>query len=106
MPGKQENTVTPRITDEPPAPVPSFEILRLYAELDPSLPRFLMAEWKSQRRRPFVYAMVGMLIGGMIALSLIIDFIYLVMNGHGGYAITLIGAGALSMVAGFRAARL
>jgi hypothetical protein len=49
---------------------------------------------------------VSLVIGGVLALSLVGGFIYLVMNDHGGYAGGLLGAGALGMVAGFRSTRL
>jgi hypothetical protein len=50
--------------------------------------------------------MLGLVIGGLLGLGLIGGFVYLVMQGHGGYATTLLGTGALSMVAGFRVVRL
>jgi hypothetical protein len=65
-----------------------------------------MKEWGRSHRRAFLYAFASTLIGGLIALSLIAGFIYLVMQGHSKAAGILLGAGALSMVAGFRSTRL
>ncbi len=65
-----------------------------------------MQEWSYRHRRAFWFALVSLVIGGLIGLSLVGGFVYLVMQNHGGYATTLLGGGALSMVAGFRATRL
>lgn len=90
----------------PPGNVPSPELLDQYAYISPEMPGLVMAEWSHRHRRAFLYALVSLLIGGLLALSLVGGFIFLVMNGRGGYAVTLLGAGALSMVAGFRSTRL
>jgi predicted membrane protein len=54
----------------------------------------------------FTYALTGLIIGGVIAVALIAGFIYLVMQGHPAAAGSLLGTGALGMVAAFRATRL
>ena len=103
MPGKQENE---QHIESPPASVPNPDFLKLYAGISPDLPVLVMREWMARNRRPFIYAMASLIGGIVLALALVAGFVYLAMNDHGGYAVTLLGAGAISMVAGFRAARL
>jgi hypothetical protein len=86
--------------------VPSPELLKSYQLLGKKLPEAVMAEWSSYHRRAFIYATVSLAFGGLIALSLVGGFIYLVMNGHPKSAAALLGAGALGMVTGFRSIRL
>jgi hypothetical protein len=62
--------------------------------------------WEAAHQRGARYANLSLVIAGILGMGLIGGFVYLVMNGHGGYAVTLLGGGALSMVAGFRVARL
>jgi hypothetical protein len=69
------------------------------------LPALILAEWSYRHRRSFRYAMTSLVIGGLIALSLVGGFIFLVMHGFGYYALGLLGAGAVGMVAGFRSVR-
>jgi len=88
------------------AAVPSSELLKSYQALGKKLPEAVMAEWSSYHRRAFIYATVALTFGGLIALSLVGGFVYLVMNGHPKSAAALLGAGALGMVAGFRSTRL
>jgi hypothetical protein len=57
-------------------------------------------------RWTFIYALTALIIGGVIGLSLVGGFVYLVMNGHAKAAAALLGAGAVGMVAGFRSTRL
>jgi len=90
----------------PPGNVPNPDLLKQYAIVAPELPALVMAEWGHRHRRAFWYALVSLVIGGVLALSLVGGFIYLVMNDHGGYAGGLLGAGALGRVAGFRSTRL
>lgn len=104
MPEEQEGT-TESPTENPPAAIPGPDFLRLYSHIDPSFPMFVLHEWRARERRPFVYAMTGQIIGGVLAAALIGGFIYLVMNGHGYYAAGLLAAGAISMVTGFRIGR-
>lgn len=88
------------------AAIPSAELLREYDLVGHDLPNLVIEAWQAGHRRSFRYAMTALFIGGLLAMSLIGGFIYLVMQGHGGYAATLLGGGALSMVAGFRSVRL
>jgi uncharacterized SAM-binding protein YcdF (DUF218 family) len=74
--------------------------------VSPELPALVMKEWSYRHRRAFWFALVSLVIGGLIGLSLVAGFIYLVMQGHHKAAGLLLGAGALGMVAGFRSARL
>lgn len=57
-------------------------------------------------RNAFTFAFTGLIIGGIISSGLIGGFIYLVMQGHPTAAGSLLGAGAVGMVAGFRSTRL
>jgi hypothetical protein len=66
----------------------------------------VLQEWGHRNRRAFWYALVALVIGGLMGISLIGGFIYLVMNGHVKAAVSLLGAGAVSMVAGFVSTRL
>ena len=92
--------------DAPTASVPGAEILAAYAKVSPDLPAHVLEEWSLRHRRAFLYAITALVIGGILGVALIGGFVYLVLTGHGGYAAALLGAGAISMVAGFRAARL
>jgi hypothetical protein len=49
---------------------------------------------------------VALVIGGLVSISLVGGFVYLVMNDHPKSAAILLGSGALGMVAGFRSTRL
>ena len=102
MPTKTTTTLR---AETPPASMPNADILKFYAEVSPDLPVMIIEEWRSHVRRPFSYAMASLVIGGILATSLVVGFVYLVVNGHGGYAVTLLVAGALGMLAGFRFAR-
>lgn len=86
--------------------VPPPELLEKFAVYGPELPLSVMKLWSLAHQRSYRYAMLGLAIGGVLGLGLIGGFVYLVMQGHGGYATTLLGTGALSMVAGFRVVRL
>lgn len=99
--GKSERPANEKI-----ATVPSPELLREYDSVGHDLPGMIVAAWQARHRRSFIYAMVALIIGGMLALGMVGGFVYLVMQGHGRYALTLLGAGALGMVAGFRSVRL
>jgi len=88
------------------AAIPSAELLREYDIVGHDLPSKVITAWQSGHDRSFRYAMAALIIGGLLALGLLGGFIYLVMQGHGGYAATLLGGGTLSMVAGFRSVRL
>lgn len=57
-------------------------------------------------RQAFAYAMTGLVIGGLIAIGVIVGFVYLVVNGHPEAAGSLLGASVLGMIAGFRSSRL
>jgi hypothetical protein len=109
MPENQPKKTTDAfgLSAKPPSTVvPSRELLDLYAEIHPNLAFDVMDAWNQSHRRAFWYAFVSTLIGGLIALSLVGGFIYLMMNGHSKAAGILLGAGALGMVAGFRSTRL
>lgn len=90
----------------PEGNVPGPQVLQGYREIHPDLPAIVMQEWSFRNRRAFIYATIALIIGGLVALSLIGGFIYLVMQGHGGYGSALLGAGALGIVAGFLKSRL
>jgi hypothetical protein len=62
--------------------------------------------WAAAHRRAYRFAMLSLLIGGILSLGLIVGFVYLVMQGHTTAAGLLLGSGALSLVAGFRSTRL
>jgi hypothetical protein len=66
----------------------------------------VLAEWRYRHRRAFWYALISLIFGGSIALSLVGGFVYLVMQGHPKAAGSLLTAGAFGMVAGFRSTRL
>ena len=93
-------------TNIPEGNVLSPEVLGAYASISPMLPNVIMQEWSAKHRRAFWYATLALTFGGLLALSLVGGFVYLVMRSQGGYAVTLLGTGALSMVAGFRSSRL
>jgi hypothetical protein len=101
----QHRAHTP-LASEPTALFPSPELLEQLGNIHPELPMTVISEWKVRHARAYAYANHALLIGGILALALIGGFVYLVMNSHGYYAAMLLGAGAVSMVAGFRAARL
>jgi hypothetical protein len=92
--------------DPQSASVPSPALLQQYAHVGLDLPALVIKEWGYRHRRAFWYAMLALFIGGLLALSLVGGFIYLVMHNHPTAAGSLLGAGAIGMVAGFRAARL
>jgi hypothetical protein len=86
--------------------VPSPALLKEYDLIGHDLPGLIVQAGQTELRRSFLYAMTALLIGGLISLSIVGGFVYLVMQGHGGYAGALLGAGALNMVAGFQTVRL
>jgi len=61
---------------------------------------------RRERSDEFWYAMVGLLSGLILHLSLIAGFIYLVMEGQPKYALVLLGAQVLSASGIFVKARL
>ena len=81
-------------------------LLAQYSIISPELPALVLQEWGHRNRRAFWYAPVALVIGGLMGISLIGGFIYLVMNGHVKASVSLLGAGAVSMVAGFVSTRL
>ena len=50
----------------------------------------MLQEWGHRNRRAFWYAPVALVIGGLMGISLIGGFIYLVMNGHVKAAVSLL----------------
>jgi hypothetical protein len=104
--GTLESTERPAQSDPPRASVPSPDVLRAYGLVSPDLPFYIVKVWRADHSRNFWYATTALIIGGLLAISLIGGFVYLVMQQHGGYAAGLLGAGAFGMVAGFRASRL
>jgi len=58
-------------------------------------------EWSMRHHRAYRYAMVSLGIGGVLGMSLIGAFTYLVMQGHGGYAAGLLGTSAVGLVLAF-----
>lgn len=104
MPRNQTATTT-FSAETPPASLPNADILKFYAEVSPDLPVMIVEEWRAHVRRSFSYAMVSLVMGGVLATSIVVGFVYLVMSGLGAYAVTLLGAGGLGMVVGLRAAR-
>ena len=102
---RKQTAMTTLPAETPPASMPHADILKFYAEVSPDLPVMIIEEWRSHVRRSFSYAMTSLVIGGILATLLLVGFVFLAMNGLGGYAVTLLVAGALGMVAGFRFAR-
>jgi hypothetical protein len=56
-------------------------LLTQYSIISPELPALVLQEWGHRNRRAFWYALVALVIGGLMGISLIGGFIYLVMNG-------------------------
>ena len=96
----------PGPVDPSSASIPSVELLKEYGVVSPDLPALVLKEWGYRHWRAFWYALVATIAGALLALRLVLGFIYLVMIGHSKAAGILLGGGALSMVAGFRASRL
>src|SRR6266536_5173104 len=97
----------PELPDNTPLGVlPPPELLDRYAAIDPMAIHWVTQQWGLEHGRAFRYAMTALSIGGVLGLSLVSGFIYLVMQGHATSAGILLGGGALSMVAGFRSVRL
>ena len=67
-------------------------LLTQYSIISPELPALVLQEWGHRNRRAFWYALVALVIGGLMGISLIGGFIYLVMNGHVKAAVSLPGA--------------
>jgi hypothetical protein len=65
-----------------------------------------MKEWGFRHQRQFLYATLSLGGGILVTLALIGGFIYLVMEGHPEAAASLLGTGALGLVAGFLSSRL
>lgn len=86
--------------------IPNPELLKEYGNVSSELPLHVVSAWENHHQRAFRYAVISLIIGGAVALSLVGGFIYLVEAGHGGYASALLGGGALGMVTGFRSIRL
>jgi hypothetical protein len=86
--------------------LPPPELLEVFTRFGPEMPAKVLRLWGDAHVRAYRYAILSLVIGGLLGLALIGGFIYLVMQGHGTYAGVLQGAGALSMVAGFRSTRL
>jgi nitrate reductase NapE component len=96
----------PDKNDPPQASVPSPALLQDYACVGSELPELVVREWGHRHRRQFWFALVALVIGGLVSIGLIGGFVYLVMNDHPKSAALLLGSGALGMVAGFRSTRL
>lgn len=107
MPTKSESAKKPadKKPSELQAQVPSAAVLQQYLHVSPELPALVMKEWGYRHKRQFLYAMVSLIIGGLVAFSLIGGFVFLVMNGHPKEAGWLLGSGAVGLVSGFVASR-
>lgn len=85
--------------------VPNPELLEEYRRVASELPALVIAEWSARHSRRFRYALTSLIIGGVLALSLVSGFVFLVMKDQGKYAAGLLCAGAFTMVAGFLSTR-
>jgi hypothetical protein len=74
-------------------------------ELAQEFPAELAIFFRAEQRRQSVYAMTGRVTGGLQGTCLLAAFVFLVIKGHVGSSITLLGVGVLTMVAGFRLGR-
>jgi hypothetical protein len=84
----------------------SPEQLEQFRRVDPALPLLIVQADKRARSDDFWYALIGMLSGLILNLSLIAVFAYLVMHGQARYALFLLGAQVLSAASTFVKARL
>ena len=85
---------------------PRPDVLKLYQIVDASLPGLIINACDRQSAREFVYALVGQFTALVALIIFGGGFVYLVMQGHGGYAGSLLGVGVLNAVGGFLRARL
>lgn len=84
----------------------SPDTLKLYKEIDASLPSLIVKSIDSQLKREYRYALGGQIVAGGALFLMAGGFIYLVMNGHETPAYVLLGAGILNSIGGFLRARL
>jgi uncharacterized membrane protein len=83
------------------AVVPSPALLAEYNNINPNLPLSIVEAGQRELAREFQYAIVFLVFGGCISLSIIGGFVYLAMQDHPTAAGALLGAGVLNMVTGF-----
>jgi hypothetical protein len=72
--------------------LPPPEALELFSNFGSETSMEAMRLWGFTHQRSYRYATLALAIGGTRALGLIGGFIYLVMQGHGAYAATLLDA--------------
>jgi hypothetical protein len=81
--------------------VPSPALLAEYARVDSRIPLEIVKAGQGELGREFKYALISLIFGGVMSLSVIAGFIYLVIAGHPAAAGSLLGAGVLNLVTGF-----
>jgi hypothetical protein len=102
-PSRPEST---RIAARLQSVVLSPTLLNAYSQIDKALPALVVQAQQIEATQEYRYSLVGLLSGGILMLSLIGGFVYLVMVGHTGAAGTLLGAGVLGIILNFIRARL
>src|SRR5215831_18408373 len=86
--------------------LPNPEQLELYARLSPELPPLVLKAADNEQEREYRYAVVSLLTGSILGISVIGGFVYLVMQGHAVAAGWLLGVNVLNLIHGFVRNRL
>jgi hypothetical protein len=86
--------------------LPSPAQLQLYRQVDSRLPELVVQVADHEAQREYHYALAGMISSGVLFLSVVGGFVYLVMNDHSKAAAGLLGAGVLGLIHAILRARL